>query len=388
MKKLLIILLIPLLLVSCGKSEDEKTKSTTDDKETSVSENENKEEENSPDNKKEDSDESNDENKDKDSKNETESKDENLFTQEELGKLRKMSIDFVKKLAPTNNIVSEWYEDFNDDGKIEGIVFIDNSEYITDVLYLDMSGDKAVLIDQTTITNLANDWTFDDTVYDSAGFTDLNAYEHTTPFVYRNPHPNSSSYMFFIVVDDHIDSFLNTVNYCDVGTTELIDEDNNGAFDHLVLNRWGYDVFYYPLTLTYKFDSTLFTIFDNGSIELGEYPETPSDVVKEYLFLYYIRDCNRDRVGNFTDVKNLDERLTELCETGIELEYSYSYELLSNLAIGAYDGTEITEEIVADSANVTVNPPEFNDMVDTPLIFELQIQEDGKWKITNIVFLD
>ncbi len=378
-RKLLIILLIPLLLVSCGKNEDEKNVSTADSEKVSTNESEGKEDDDSKDDSDEDS---KDEAKDKE--DESENKNEPEFTQEELDKFQKMSLDYVKSLGSTINVNSEWYEDFNDDEKIEGIVFIDNSEYITDVLYLDMSGDKAVLIDETSITDLENDWPSDDAIYDSAGFTDLNGYDHTTPFVYRNPQPNSSAYIFFRISGTYLEPFINTDNLCDVGTTEAVDEDEDGYFDYYVLNRWGYDVFYYPITLKYKFDKELGTIYETGSIEIGEYPETPSDVVKEYLALFFIRDFNRDRFGEYTDVKNLDERLAELCEPELEPEYSYSRDLLSNLSIGAYDGTEVTEEIVADFANVTINPPEFNDNGDTPLIFELQIQEDGRWKITQI----
>lgn len=422
MKKFLIILLIPFLLVSCGKNEEEKTKTTPDNEQANVSDQEQPAKEDSAneadDNGKEDADikdepkaEAEDEDKedskddkdtedekdaedDKDSKDEEKSsaddknsKGEDFFSEDEMDKFHKMSLDFINKLDPKNEIASEWYEDFNSDGKTEGVVFIKNMEQINEVVFLNMEDEDATLLNKQTITNLGNDLIEDDIIYDSAGFMDINGFAYTVPYVSREQRLNSSSYMFFNIEDNCLNSFLNTANNCDVGTTELIDEDDNGSIDYFVLNRWGYDVFYYPLTLIYKFDPDLYMVYESGSIELAECPTEPIDIVKEYMFLSYIRDNNYNRVGEYIDIENLDERLAELTDLAFETKFIFSKDLLTNLAIQISDGTEIAEEVYSTIGSITIRPLEDNQQGDKITNFVIE-KKDDKWKITRIEFLE
>ncbi len=402
MKKFFIIFLIPLLLVACGEESNKQEELTPDAKQqtdiNNMENNENKKQEKT-DNKDitiDSEEQAKDEKNNNDAKNTKDETDdsnvenssigEEFFNPKEMNRYHNMALDFIKELNPKNEMASEWYEDFNSDSKIEGIIFIQRSGQISELVFLNMEGKKASLLSKLTITNLENDDLWDNVVYDGVEFIDIDGFEHTVPCIFREPNPNASSYMFFHVEDDYIDSFLNTDNHCDVGTTELVDEDNNGTIDHLILNRWGYDVFYYPLSLKYKFDNTLF-IFDSGSIELGAYPKAPIDVVKEYIFLSYIRDYNRNQIGEFTNIKNLDERLAELTDLAFDSQFIFSKDLLTNLAIQIPDGTEIKDEVHENDASVIVYPPEDNELGDQTTNFVLK-KEDDKWKITNIVFLD
>lgn len=402
MKKLWIILILPLLLVACEGGKDKKSDESKADKK--AEETLDKEEKGDEKGEKKDKDaEEKDESeskvdskkaekaKKKDKKDVEEKTETNgILSEEKKEEYHQKALDYVNKMGEYY-IVYDEYGDFNadfyDDGKIEGIVFIQDAESITDVLLLDVEGSEAKLLSTYNILNLNDEFFFNDAIFDTAGFINLNGFENPVPFVERSERSDATSYIFFYVAGDYIEPFLDTTNSCDVGTTELIDNDNDGYYDEYVLERWGYDVFYYPLTLNYKFADEM-DYFDSGQIEVGEYPFTPIDVVKEYLYLSQIKNYQRNDVGEFNYVANLDERLAELSTVSFDESYIYSQELLEDTVLQIDTRADFEEEIYDNLGTVTVYPsPYYLDLGERELVFEVLL-ENGRWIITGIYFLD
>ncbi|MCL2160255.1 MAG: RsiV family protein [Oscillospiraceae bacterium] len=64
----------------------------------------------------------------------------------------------------------------------------------------------------------------------------------------------------------------------------LSDEQSDGSYGGFTQSLSGYDVFYYPVTTFYKFENGRFEA-QESSVDVGDYPKLPEDVVIEYLAL-------------------------------------------------------------------------------------------------------
>lgn len=376
MKKILIILLVSILLTSCADKE-----STTEPQETSKvvkSEDLSKEEKTEAITKKETSTKSETTKKVTETsttveESTSESKIDTALQQEYSGK----TLDFVSALGDAYSIVFEEFFDYNFDGKMEAVVFVQDMDNITDVYFLGLEGEKAELLSSCNILNLEDDDIYNNIIYDAVGSLKLSGFDYPVPFAYLERGERLNGYKFYHFLDDYMDELWSSVPICDVGISELIDEDGDGYYDKIELNNWGYDVFYYPKKTTFIFEDA-WLILDKVSIDLGEYPDNPLDVVKEYMFLSSTKDSDIGYIG-----ENLDERLKELATVEFDHKNVFSYELLQNLVIGIPDGTEIIDEIYEADALIRVKPAPDNPIDKVTLDFVLK-KENEKWQIVAI----
>ncbi len=407
MKKLWIILILPLLLVACESGDKKKSDESKTDKqaEKAFDKGEKGNEEGNKDKKKKDESKTNGETEPKKydrkakeakrrgkkvplKKNDKEDSETNkILSEEKIEEYHQKALDYVKSMGEYY-IVYDEYGDFNadfyDDGKMEGIVFIQDDTNITDVLVLDVEGSEAKLISKYNILNLEDEFEFNDIVFHSAGLIYLDGFDMPVPFVERNEREDSTGYIFFRIVYDTIEPFIDTTSLCDVGTTDLIDTNDDGDYDKYTVNNWGYDVFYYPLSMTYLFNAPPWT-FESGYIELGERPQSPTDVVKEYMYLSYLKDVYRNLDGSFCSIENLDERLNDLSDVQFTDKYIFSAQLLQDTALEMEHKANFVEDLGEEFTDVTVYPPESPENMDSTTIFTL-VKLDGKWIIMDIYY--
>ncbi len=422
MKKLLIILVLPLLLVACESGEDKKSEDATPNKEVEnavkeESENEKKLAKSTDDKKNKEESDKKTEKKDSKSKEISKKRRKDLKDKKKAVEYKKPKSDKNDKAKNTKSsenklsdakkedyhqkslayvreyigdpyeIVIDEYADFTQNGKIEGVVFIQDMDNLTKVLLLDVESEKARLISDYTFLDFSDDWPYNDILFHSAGFVKIEGIDTPVPILAREGNKNSNSYILFSISGDYIQPFVDTTNYCDVGTTELIDSDNDGDYDGYLIERWGYDVFYYPLTLKYQFFGDM-VAFESGEILLSEYPSDPIDLVKECIYLSHIRDRERNAVGEFTDIKNLDERLFQQIlspDCDFKPEYIFSLELLQDTVLGLDTAADFVDEIYEDFGCVTIYPKENADRGDREIVFEVS-KKNGQWIITNIAY--
>ncbi len=380
MKKLLIVLLIPLLLSSC--SEQKNITKTEENSKNIKNEQVNK------------SDEEKEVSATNDKKDSNKKQEQKKLTDEKLEEYSKKTSEFVQNIGEAYSIVYEEFYDYNFDKKMEAVVFVQDMDNITDVYFLNVDGEKAEMLSTCNILNLSDDNNENDLNYDSAGSFKIEGFDYPIPFVYFERDDRENGYRLYHIEDDYIDYFVDTTPVSDVGTTEFIDIDNDGDYDLYELNKWGYDVFYYPLKTRYKFDDEsaeyLSPYLDGGSIELGECPENPIDIVKEYMFLSYIKSNIKHYNEEAIDIENLDERLKELGMSEINLEYIFSYELLKKLAMQIPDRTEIIEMVYESGkdASVRIDPSIDNEVDKEKRLLYVLRKENKKWKIVDIEFVE
>ena len=112
---------------------------------------------------------------------------------------------------------------------------------------------------------------------------------------------------------------FNTVCYSasatGAGNDELMDFNKDGQYDGYTQDRWSYDVLYYPLFQTYKFQNGEF-ILKSTSVSIPDYPTDIKDVVLQYLTL---------KVLNVEGSPEADKRLSELCKNkDVKIEFPIS----------------------------------------------------------------
>ncbi len=273
-----------------------------------------------------------------------------------------------------------FYDDFNNDNRAEGLIYVQDMDHFIRALLLDVESEEAQLLDELILLDYTDDDT-NDIIYDLVGYVDIDGRSHPMAFLYVNPNPNLEQFDLYDLTYNSFNPFVKTIGGSDVGAAQLIDVDEDEDYDGYMLEQWGYDVFYYPLTTTVMFDGGIL-VHDSGYIELYDYPEDPEEVVREFAFLSYIRDINRNMVGEFTDIDNLDERLEELCINGFDERYILPYKLLEGAAIGIEPRMAFYEDIKGPKAKVTTEI--IGDYWVSDTLYEYELEKiDGRWVIVS-----
>ncbi len=173
------------------------------------------------------------------------------------------------------------------------------------------------------------------------------------------------------------------------GFAEILDSDNDGVYDCYATEQKSYDSFYFPIRLVLNFEKNPYKAFKEGEIDTKEYPTTPDEVVKQYLFLTYLKsDLKVLATGKYLKIKGLDERINELAEFGFKRTYRYAYKVLTNTAIGLENSLTFDSKVTGDKAVVKVGfngdmdkfYKEIEQTKDSLYKFDLE-KVNGKWKI-------
>ncbi|MEN2777120.1 hypothetical protein ABCY62_19040 [Acetivibrio clariflavus] len=157
------------------------------------------------------------------------------------------------------------------------------------------------------------------------------------------------------------------------GSDEIIDSDNDGKIDGYVQNRWSYDVLYYPVKNIYEYNNQKFELVKT-EVELPEYPNTPEEIVREYIAL---------NVLEFQKSEEVSERLGKLCSQdvrgGIDFSNEELFEALAFEKLEFESDQEIAAKENGAKANVIVS-------VEGNKRYKFTLnKENDIWSIENIV---
>ncbi len=176
------------------------------------------------------------------------------------------------------------------------------------------------------------------------------------------------------------------------GSYTLKDMDNNGIIDSYISERWGLEVFYFPLSLCFKFTKGGVAEYIDGSMEIKEYPSTAEEVVKNFVFLNYLQEKEL-AVSIITPnpkVKGLDERIDMLSKSDLNSECSYEEkQVLENTALGVDPKLIFKSDVKGNTAVVTSEfsgdiSSIYEEGYEEPLYTYYLVKENGKWRINTI----
>lgn len=160
------------------------------------------------------------------------------------------------------------------------------------------------------------------------------------------------------------------------GEDKLTDTDNDGLFDGYIQYRSSYDVLYYSVIRTYKYEDNTFKLVQTD-IALPDYPTGVKDVILQYLSLNLIVEQGTEEVN---------QRLEELCSDKnarhISFEEDGLYNALFNTVMEFPDGMDFVIDEQTDIAYVKISYQDESNGLHT-YSFELK-KLDGKWTITAI----
>ncbi len=168
--------------------------------------------------------------------------------------------------------------------------------------------------------------------------------------------------------------------------TYLVDGNDDGIYEAIYEELMNLEVLYYSAFIEYQFeDNELF--IENTVLDMGDYPETPLEVVKQYLNGLCLRNTYFEMID---EVVLLDERLDELVtEDALTPEMYLEYELLSNTSL-EIEPKVVFEEIKNSEDSVTVVVSIKGEYYDSAgrksddINFSMTvIREDDKWKING-----
>ncbi len=165
----------------------------------------------------------------------------------------------------------------------------------------------------------------------------------------------------------------------------LIDENQDGIYEGIYEDLINEDVFYYPCRIMDYYAQGEFYI-EYVDVDMGDYPETPAEVVRQYVYALHLRDTRFDDVA---EVFGLDERLAELVtKEALTTEIYFANDLLVNTAM-QIEPKLVFEEKVYDDTSAQVYITIKGDYTDEASARTSEnfgfgmtlVKEDGKWKI-------
>lgn len=193
---------------------------------------------------------------------------------------------------------------------------------------------------------------------------------------------NMNGLDIYEVIDSDVIRLESATSMTGVCNAYLSDQKKNGTYGGFVVEQSSYDVLYYGVTTFYAFTNGSFEAQDS-KVAVGAYPETPTEVVVQYLSLESLgRDYHSSDIAN---------RISETCPDGIHwnIDQVNWDAVLYNYVIGM-DSTDtdeprmtVEEIITASSAKVIVHLSNMNADGVMAITFDL-IFQDGKWCIFDL----
>ncbi len=292
-----------------------------------------------------------------------------------------------------NMIAYEGYKDFDGDGKIEAtLVLINESPDLKDyIVYAEFDSNSH--LSTVDVMECTNSYAVE------AKMIKIDCEKEELLVLYTELGQASGFVLYDLSRDDKIYVYRDENSFpYGVGLSELKDTDGNGVIDSYTHERFGLDVLYFPIKVTYKFirdeyaRNDYFVEYVSGFVDCKEYPNTPEEVVKNYIFLSHLKVTNLSGVerGPYPKVKGLDERIDLLSKTGFNSARFYvNKKLLENTALELEPKLLFKSDIKGNTAVVT---SEFSGNInelyekgyEEPLYTYYLVKENGKWRIESI----
>ena len=173
----------------------------------------------------------------------------------------------------------------------------------------------------------------------------------------------------------YVDGAQSAVGVCDV---YLSDKKDDGSYGGFTAEFFSYDVLYYPTVVTYYFQNGVFNQQSAG-VTVGEYPDTPTDVVIQYLSLY----CLHQQYFSNDIIERCEEIFAEWLDFSNFFEHDW-YDALFNYRFGfdsEFPFITADEAINGQNAKVTIY---LNENTEQTTVYEFDmVTNNGKWQIVS-----
>ncbi len=277
------------------------------------------------------------------------------------------------------NILFEYYDDFNNDGNIDGVILIKNKpeDDTSSKMMAFTFDDKGFISKKTDLIDCSNKYIVKAKIGKVKNYKGLKLITQTknTPY---------DGFVVYNLTDNLLKADIDlSESFSGMGVANLYDKNNDGIYDGYTVTRDAYDVFYYNTVLNMDFDYSKVD-FKNGSIMKNDEPMvdkfSPEIVVKQYLYLVHLRNNEfyDAKTKKYIPVPELDKAIKELCEVGADKDCVYDRILLENTSTGYLDDKiNFKSKTNGNKATVTT---------DKNLKFTYHLKKSGEdWIIEKIV---
>ncbi|HEX9058854.1 MAG TPA: hypothetical protein VF941_01600 [Clostridia bacterium] len=179
---------------------------------------------------------------------------------------------------------------------------------------------------------------------------------------------NLSGFALYQVNGNEIKQIVYSASGTGAGNDYLSDDDKDGLYDGYIQNRYSYDVFYFNVIWSYKWNNNTFEL-KSTKVDFSEYPDDSESLVDEFIRLNALQMSG----SNCTDISN---RLKEINRSNKNICFeepddNLYYEIRNlrpNLNTVKEDGS--TAEVKAN-------------LQKRDIVFKVE-KSNNRWHITNI----
>ncbi len=280
------------------------------------------------------------------------------------------------KLKEEMGIVFQHYDDFDNDKNEELIIDFghDNTsekDYIQNIYYIEkIEGGYEIL------SHIQSDG------YGIFSVELINLTDMERPVLYcRNTnYANLIGFELYEIKDNSLKQLVYSASATGVGYDEMLGEDD--VYYGFVQNRSSYDTLYTDLIKSYEFINGKFELTD-VSADFYNYPDTPEDVVLEYLNMHSIKKTEN------IEIPDIEVRLRELCPREFEPPILYDYDVMVDYNI-LREGTLELNTKIHGKTNIAEVSVKYNGDIDKSEIVYSLGKSDDKWIIYdyNVLYED
>jgi hypothetical protein len=181
---------------------------------------------------------------------------------------------------------------------------------------------------------------------------------------------NLSGFYLYQVVKDEVKDIESSASASSSGLDQLTSSSNNGIYDGYSQDREGYNVMNFSVSRNYKWNGNSFGL-SSITVDVGEYPETPVDVINQFLRLNYLTEDDKKcpDVSNRINLINISNKNLKMDELPDDWRDALCDDLMNNIQ---YD-TKETES----RGTITAS------LMDKKITFSLE-KNNNKWQIINM----
>lgn len=174
---------------------------------------------------------------------------------------------------------------------------------------------------------------------------------------------------------DTLDGIIFTASATGEGYSGLTSSKNDNIYDGFIEERYSYEVSYFGVCSFYKWNGKDFD-YVSTTVETGDYPDTPENVVEQFLKLNVLYDEYKKSSGVINRLAeiNISNKILNLDKI-----YESDQNIIDDWRTSAQTGSLEFDKKEYDNY-VTVTVP----VGDDEIIFNLQ-NKNNRWQITDII---
>lgn len=262
----------------------------------------------------------------------------------------------------------------------------DNNEEIIIAFGYDYTGEEDGIEDIYYIENINGDYEILSHIqsegYGTFSIELINLVGMDLPVLYcrKTNYADLMGFEIYEIKDKALKQLVYSASATGVGCDEMTDMDADGIYHGFVQNRSCYDTLYTNLSKYYEFIDGKFEI-KNISADFYNYPDTPEEVVLEYVNLHSLKQLEE------IEIPDIEVRLRELCPSNFEPPILYDYNVMVEYNISYEGALEFNTEI-HEKTNVAEVHVIYNEGIDKSKVVYSLGKTDEKWIINDCKVLD